>query len=126
MASVEPQRAQTFSIYEGGAKIAEMESTDYTLDSNDELHHTDGGGAFSDGRCETSINVNTVHVTEGAESKFVSAITQKKTLRIQVGVIEGAIHGMPMRCMQAKWNREVKNGMAKGAFTFRGFEPEVT
>ncbi len=123
---IEPSRVQKFSIYEGGARLGTMETADYDLQGNDEIHHTDGGGAFSDGRCETTINASTIHVVEGASSKLVAAIRQKKDLRIQVGPVEGAIHSMPMRCVSAKWNAEVKNGMAKGQFTFRGFEPDIT
>jgi len=119
----EPKRSQHFSIFLGGAKLATMETSKYSLAGNDEAHVTDGGGVFSDGQPTSTLSANTIVVTDGGTAKLSDAMLNKKTLTVQVGVVDSEIHALKMRCVKCDYDTDVKSGVQKGAFEFIGFEP---
>lgn len=119
----EPFRIKAFQLFVGGKKVGTMESADYSIAGNDEEHITAEGWSASDGTPTSKINANTIVPVDGKTNMLVDALLTKKYIKVQVGVVDGKIHSVTMRCMEIKYNTDNKTGSLKGAFSFSGGKP---
>jgi hypothetical protein len=120
----EPFRIQHASIYSDGGKIGVTESATYTINGNDEDHITDEGWSASDGTLTTELDVETITPVDGKTDALIDAIEQKKYLKMQVGILDGRVHAVTMRCVSASYKSDAKTGSLKGSFKFRGGAPK--
>lgn len=121
----EPLRIRPFNVFIDSKMIGTLESSDYEIAGNDEEHITAQGWSASDGQTTSKINANTAVGIDGDTSYLVDAILKKKYLKVQTGIVDGKIHFVVMRCMNAKYNTDHKSGSLKGAFAFSGGKPSV-
>ncbi len=126
MPAKEPYRIKSYKLYAAGKMIGTLETADYTIQGNDEQHITAEGVSYSDGTPTTEINGNTVVPVDGRTDRIVSMILNKEYVQVQAGVVDGKIHVITMRCMEAKYNTDMKSGSLKGSFKFSGGAPERT
>jgi len=113
-------------IYFKGKKVAEIESSDYTISSGGEAQHgTDGLLGYSNGQGMTKIVANTVVPVRGLSVTFVGALLKKET--VVVGWTGGGqLHQIEMKILEANFKSDSKSGSLKGTFNFEGGEPDVT
>lgn len=122
----EMQRIKSFKIYLDGEMVGTSETADYAIMGNDEQHVTAEGVNYSDGTVTTEVNVNTIVVVTGRTQKVTQAILKKKNMTVQVGLVDGQIHRIDMRCLEHRFNTDHKSGGLKGAFKLGGGAPEIT
>jgi hypothetical protein len=122
----EPYRIKSCNFYIDNDKIGVAESGDYAITGNDESHITAEGWSASDGTPTTELSLNTVTPVDGKTDSLVDALLNKKYVVAQVGLVDGRIHRVTMRCTEVRYTTDNKTGSLKGAFKFMGGKPERT
>jgi hypothetical protein len=122
----EPYRIKSAKIYLDGVLIGTAESGSYRITGNDEMHVTaDATVSFGDGITTTEVTLNTIVTVAGKTQSITSALLQKKYVTVQVGLVDGQIHQMSMRCLEHGFDTDYRTGMLKGNARFQGGPPEV-
>lgn len=123
--ATEPARIRPASFYVKGKKVGTTETLKYSIAGNDERHIADGGYiGHSDGASVSDITCNVIVPIDGKTAVLKRALLNKEYLTCQIGVVDGEIDSMVMRCTKADYDVDHKTGALKGAFTFEGGEPE--
>lgn len=112
-------------IYVNARLLAEANKCEVTITSNDQKVMTmkKGMAGFSDGPTETSISVESAIPRKGFESDFVTAVAQKKAIRITVksGGKRITVNG---RFTESRFSNSVDSpAMISGSFS--GGAPEI-
>jgi hypothetical protein len=112
-------------IYVNARLLAEASKVEVTITSNDQKVMTmkKGMAGFSDGPTETTISIESAIPRKGFESDFVTAVTQKKPVRITVksGGKRITVNG---RFTEARFNNQVDSpAMLSGSVS--GGAPEI-
>ncbi|RYE77945.1 MAG: hypothetical protein EOO74_06090 [Myxococcales bacterium] len=126
MAAKEPERMKAYGLYVDSKKVGTLETSDYKLTSGDELHVTAEGIMYSDGTPLTDITGNTVVPVSGRTQALLMALLTHKYVTVQVGILEGKVHRIMMRVLEATYTTDNKTGSLKGAFKFGGGEPDIS
>jgi hypothetical protein len=122
----QPLRIRAYNIFVAGLKIGTLETSDYEIAGNDEQHITAEGVSYSDGTVTTKITGNTVVSVDGKTKRITQMILKKEYVQIQVGIVDGEIQTVTMRCTMHKFTTDYKTGSLKGSFEFGGGEPEIS
>jgi hypothetical protein len=117
-------KVRAVPIYFRGKKIAEIESAEYTHESGDEEATVTDGVVYTEGLGRTSLVCNTIVPVGGLTTDLKGALIRKEEVVMGVPV-DGGFEQIKMRCMQRKYNVDVKTGKLTGSFTFNGGEPDV-
>jgi len=122
-----PERMRHFSLYYKGKKYAEMQSQTYSIPTNDERQIADGGYmGHSDGQTVTDLSVNAIVMVGGSSITALQDMIRKQYVDIGLGIVDGKIHRIKMRCTQAEYEGEATNGTQKVRWQFEGGEPNTT
>ncbi len=115
------------SIYAGGTKIGEASGSTYEINGGDEAQFGDPGYlGHSEGAITSKLSFNAIIPVPGMKVDLVSKMLKKETVNMAMGLVNGKIHRVPMRIVQAQVTSEHRNGTQNGSFSLEGGEPEVT
>lgn len=107
---------RNFSLFINGKKVGAAESSDYNLESGDELQVGDGEVfAVSEGVVTGSCTLNViVPVAPTVTPTLLDALQNKKYIQLGLGLIEGKIHKVDARVKSGGWSTQMANGTLKG------------
>jgi hypothetical protein len=111
-------------IFFKSKKVAEIESADYEINSNDEDQFgSEGWMGSSSGATTTSITCNVIVPVAGLTVTLTTALLNKE--QVQIGVaVDGKLHQIDMQPKTAKFTTDSKTGTLKGSFMFSGGAPQ--
>ncbi len=121
---------RSVSFFAGTKKVSQADNTRYRGTDNGEPVYGDVPGGFitfTEGSVEGTLTVTEIIPVAGSDYDFVSAVTNHTPLDLALSLVDGKIHQLPSwRCMEFEFEGEVKSGVLKGTFTFKGGRPTVT
>ena len=120
---------RSMSIYAGTKKVSQQESSSYSLKDGGEAVYGDVPGgyiAYSHGAVDSAMTMTEIVPVAGTDYDFVSALLNHTPLDIALSLVDGKIHQVQMRCMDAKFDSAVQTGILKGEFQFKGGPPTLT
>lgn len=119
-------KVQAASIYVGGTKAVEIETSEIDVEGGDEQLFADGGAAgFSDGATTTKLNVKGFHPKGGMRVSLMKKLIAKQDVDVTVALVDGSIWQITMRILSGKSTSTHKNGTQMGDYTMGGGEPSI-
>jgi len=109
---------RNFSLFINGKKVGSAESSDYNLESGDELQIGDGEVfAVSEGVITGSCTLNTITpIAPTVTQTLLDALQNKKWIQLGIGLVEGKIHKVDARVKAGGWSTQMANGTLKGKY----------
>lgn len=115
------------SFFYKGRKVATAEGTQYDIEGNDEdVFGDEGWLGVTSGAVTSKISVDTITPIEGSGIAVIEDMLTKQYVNITLGVVEGKIHQVEMRCRTVSYTGENQAGSLKGKWEFMGGKPELT
>ena len=120
-------RVKHASIFRNGKKIAECYQNKYHIASGDEAAFGDDGfEGMTDGATTTTIDCTTIVPYGGMSVDLADDLLNKRDVDMTVGLVNGKIHEITMRVLEAEFDSDAKTGALNGAFKFMGGVPSVS
>ncbi len=124
MANVKVRAA---SVYIGGKKVGTFEGNNYDIASGDEAQFGDPGYlGHSDGAVTTKLSCTGVIPVSGMQVNMIDIMKQKKDVDVTLALVDGKIHQVTMRVVNARGKSSHKNGSQMGDFNLEGGEPQIS
>lgn len=106
--------------------MGEVSSNEYTIQSGDEVQIGDEGYmGHSDGATQTGIQSDAIIPVKGMEKKLEMSLLRKEYVQIGLGVVNGKVHTITMRVVEAVFTGAAANGTQTGRFRFEGGAPQI-
>lgn len=113
------------SLYLDGKKMGTIQTNDTDVEAGDEPQFGDPGLlGYSDGAMQTKISGNGVVPMKGMEVNLIAAMKAKKDFDVAIGIIDGKIIRVQMRCLKAQFKGDHKPGTLAVTCEFGGGEPD--
>jgi hypothetical protein len=120
-------RVRHASLRLNGRKVAEMYDCTYHIASGDEPQYGDDGFiGMSDGAITSQIDCSTIVPISGMSVDIDGLVLNKSDVDIAHSLVNGKIHQVTMRCTDADYKSDAKNGTLMGSFKFFGGVPKRT
>lgn len=115
------------SFFYKGKKVAMASGTQYDIEGNDEDQFGDEGwvGA-SNGAVATKIRVDVIVPVAGTRVTVVTDMLAKRYVDVGLGIVDGKIHRVNMRCRTVSFTGASQQGSLTGNWEFTGGKPELT
>src|ERR1700724_3442662 len=103
------------SVYVNGKKLGNIENSKYHMKSGDEPQFGDPGFiGYSDGAMTTNLSGTGVIPVKGMGVDLVAVMKAKQSVDIMVSLIDGHIHAITMRTLEAEFDSSHKSGVETG------------
>lgn len=113
------------SIYLRGVKVAEAYESEEDISSGDEPQFGDEGFVgMSDGATTTTFNFTAIVPVKGMTIAVEDILLQKQDVDLALGLVNGRIHQVTVRCTNANYKSDAKAGTLVGSFKFMGGVPK--
>lgn len=114
------------SFYFKGKKVATCSGYTYTVSSNNEDQIGDGAWlGTTDGVNTSKLNTNCIVPVKGVGVDILTSMLAKKYVKIGLGIVDGKIHKVNMKIMNAEYETDMARGSLTGRFEFSGGEPNL-
>jgi hypothetical protein len=120
-------RIRSASIFWNGTKIGYIEGIDYNYTTGDEAQFGDPGYVgHTDGAGTTKIKADGIIPIPGIGIDVYGVMLRRETVGISLGLVNGKIHSIDMRCVSMGAQGSQKAGTLKGTIDLEGGEPSLS
>ena len=120
-------KIRSASLFVNGTKAGYVEGIEYEYTTGDEAQFGDPGYVgHTDGAGTTKIKADGIIPLAGIGIDLYSYMLNRQYVNLALGVVNGKIHSVDMRLVQASVTGSQKAGTLKGSFSFEGGEPVIT
>jgi len=120
------QKFRAPSLYLDGKKMGTLQTNKTEVDAGDEPQYGDPGLlGYSDGAMQTKIDGTGVVPVKGMELDLVAAMKAKKDFDVAIGIINGKVLRVQMRCLKVDFTGDHKAGTLAITASFGGGEPDL-
>lgn len=107
-------------------RVADLQQATLTLDTNDTLEVTDGGVHATDGTTMGTLSAKVLIKVAASGLDIADKAIQKRTFKIEYGVVDGKVFNADARVKTLKFDSEVAPGKQTGDYEFLLFNIQVT
>src|SRR5687768_17531050 len=100
-------RIRKYSIFVDSKKIGTVQDGTFDYSSGDESQIGDEGYlGHSDGADTSTLSCNVIVPVDGRTDFLRDAIAKKKYLKVKLGIVDGKILDVEMRCVRASYSTD--------------------
>lgn len=118
---------RSFSCFVEGTKIGTFYDGTYHWTGGDEPNFGDNGGivVYSDGVQQTELTAEMFEPVTGLDFDLETAMKNKTNMNVSLGIINGRIHQLRVRCLEVTHKGSIKPGTLNGTYRFGGSSPTL-